>query len=247
MARLIDWSDERYFADRCWTSNSMLHCYRQNPAEFERRFVRGGKGPSLGRPAVMGSALHAWWLEGKTPAGRAMDPTCPEDLRGAKTWAKDHDPAAVVLNGKESETVAGMYDALNGSSFAWQLLTSSEWTERVVLFELGGVNCKSKIDLYGTAGIVDLKTSRHSTPGAFEKSLYEYGYLYQAAFYREAIRQLTGEKLPFCFIVACNKPPYPVFPYDPDPDAMDLAADDNNGHLELLADSYWNNHWPERA
>lgn len=247
-ARLVNWPDERYFADRDYTSNSMLHVYRKDPTEYRSRFIEGKKGKSLGRPAVLGTALHGWHLEGREPIGAGLTEGCPDTLRDARKWAKDLgldqcEDTGPVLNAKEAQAVCGMREALVETS-QYQP-DEAEWTERVVLFEYGGHWCKAKIDSLYTDLIVDLKTTRHLTPSAFEKSVYEYGYLYQAAFYTAAIEALTGERRPFVFEAVCSKEPHPVYDWVPPPDVLAMADDDNRAHLDLLAESYWTNDWPK--
>ena len=87
--------------------------------------------------------------------------------------------------------------------------------QAILVFMLFGVPFKCKIDSYvhGKA-IVDLKTTRE-----MHKQFYipdfghvdfisYYGYVYQLAIYREAVKQLFNEEL-YCFVSAVSKSDYP--------------------------------------
>lgn len=72
---------------------------------------------------------------------------------------------------------------------------------------------KCKMDLFG-GEIVDLKTTECASEDEFDRAVLKYGYHISAAYYREIVRRLTGEVLPFVFIVAEKKPPYGVAFYE---------------------------------
>lgn len=106
------------------------------------------------------------------------------------------------------------------------------------------VMCKAKIDLAGPQGDVwildDLKTTRHPTLGLFEGSVAEYGYAYQAAFYREAIRSL-GHDVGRCSLTAVSsKAPHTVFRLDFDEETLDFAFNTNQLGLAELSRAAFN-------
>ena len=74
-----------------------------------------------------------------------------------------------------------------------------------------GVKCKARIDYKRPDRLTDLKTSRDDgkgpLPESFEWSLWTYSYYSQAAWYQAGWKALTGEKLPFWFVVVSNTHP----------------------------------------
>jgi hypothetical protein len=75
-----------------------------------------------------------------------------------------------------------------------------------------GILCKGRMDYYRNDGIIlDIKTSNNSNKKSFSKSIYEFGYERQAAFYLDAMTIITGkEHSSFGFIVIEKEPPYEI-------------------------------------
>ena len=75
--------------------------------------------------------------------------------------------------------------------------------------EIEGVPFKIKMDSYkGGEYIADLKYMKSlRSPNLFEPMIKYWGYDIQAAVYQEIVRQNTGEKLPFMFVVATKEQP----------------------------------------
>ena len=75
--------------------------------------------------------------------------------------------------------------------------------------EIEGVPFKIKMDSYKSGEyIADLKYMKSlRSPNLFEPMIKYWGYDIQAAVYQEIVRQNTGEKLPFMFVVATKEQP----------------------------------------
>jgi hypothetical protein len=70
------------------------------------------------------------------------------------------------------------------------LYDASSLIEHTGFFEIEGTPCKVRPDLYNSkdSGIVlDLKTTIDASPKGFAKSVRQYGYLFQAAWYMTAL------------------------------------------------------------
>lgn len=96
-----------------------------------------------------------------------------------------------------------------------EYITGGEMQKKVTGF-IGGVSVMGYIDSYipGKA-IVDLKVCKNVRERVYKPHIRSWttwiedrGYIIQGAIYRELIRQMTGETLPF-FIAAIDKQPYP--------------------------------------
>jgi hypothetical protein len=120
-------------------------------------------------------------------------------------------PGKIVLKGKDFQAVNMMASNVMGMKTAKTLLDGAEkqlviqWTEK-----LSGVLCKARLDGWNEklkTGI-DLKTTR--SVRMFRKSLEDYGYHRQAAWYMRALSYAGLNPEHFCFIVVDKNPPYGV-------------------------------------
>lgn len=92
--------------------------------------------------------------------------------------------------------------------------------------------------------IFDYKTTRSANPDSFAKSMYDYGYHVQAAFYADLYCQLTGVDAPFLFIAQEKEPPYLVTVCQPDADAMRAGRDKVRQAIEIYRDCTEAGIWP---
>lgn len=81
--------------------------------------------------------------------------------------------------------------------------------QRIMTGEIEGVPFKIKMDSYRPGEfIADLKyMASLRSPNLFDSIISYWGYDLQAAAYQEIVRQNTGEKLPFIFVVATKEKP----------------------------------------
>jgi hypothetical protein len=82
--------------------------------------------------------------------------------------------------------------------------------EHTGFFEVEGTPCKVRPDLYNKdSGIVlDLKTTIDASEKGFAKSVRQYGYLFQAAWYMTALRAMGERPKQFVFLVVEKSEPY---------------------------------------
>lgn len=103
---------------------------------------------------------------------------------------------------------------------------------------------RAELDLVSSKNfIVDVKTSDCSSRSAFAKKIWNYGYHIQGWWYRHIYKQLTGETLPYLFIVIKNKPPYNVETYYLDDDFLDLAETTIRRSMIALNAAMVTNNW----
>jgi hypothetical protein len=87
------------------------------------------------------------------------------------------------------------------------------YNEVSLYFESDGLSCKCRLDrllLFNErAIIVDLKSTESVAPAAFMKTIFgELNYLFQAAWYSEAVEAVYGVETDFVFAAVERKPPY---------------------------------------
>lgn len=79
-----------------------------------------------------------------------------------------------------------------------------------------GLLCKARIDYVHReeAIFIDVKSTIDASPYSFAKSIYNYGYYQQAAFYCDGWKTLTNDEPIFVFLPAEKNPPYAVAAYE---------------------------------
>jgi hypothetical protein len=90
------------------------------------------------------------------------------------------------------------------------LYDASSLIEHTGFYEIEGTPCKVRPDLYNKdSGIVlDLKTTIDASQKGFAKSVRQYGYLFQAAWYMTALRAMGERPKQFVFLVVEKSAPY---------------------------------------
>lgn len=202
---ITDMPAEVYHAHPESISNSGLRLVSRSPAHY--RYA-----PKLEstRAMVIGSALHMAVLEPDLFLGKYVDSKC-EDRRSKyyKDLAERYG-GEYVLTIEETKHVVGIRDSL-WSKFG-ELLSLPGHTE-LSGFSTDpetGVMCRHRFDKLTNCGIaIDLKTSVDARPEAFSRSIYNYGYHMQNAFYADQYEWITGEQITdFIFLVVESEAPY---------------------------------------
>jgi len=90
------------------------------------------------------------------------------------------------------------------------LYHASSLIEHTGFFEIEGTPCKVRPDLYNKdSGIVlDLKTTIDASPKGFAKSVRQYKYLFQTAWYMTALRAMGERPKQFVFLVVEKSAPF---------------------------------------
>ena len=110
-----------------------------------------------------------------------------------------------------------------------------------------GLQCKCRPDWLTDDGslIIDLKTTEDASPKGFEKSVGNWRYHVQAAWYLHGIEQASGTRPDqFIFICVEKKPPYAVAVYAADPEMIEIGWQQAQRDLEVLATCKAANAWP---
>ncbi|TPV93402.1 MAG: hypothetical protein B7733_20705 [Myxococcales bacterium FL481] len=245
----MEMSDEDYFADTSMISSSMLKLYREDRDEFVARFItKTVKQPAPSSSMRLGTAVHGLWLEDIKPVTAAYIGTpgpCPEDLRGARKFAKANGLSGQPLSLKDGWLCRDMVDALEADKEASDYLTYATHIEQVVQWEAETdygleVACKAKIDLVAKIGgeiiLVDLKTTRHPTETAFHDSVHQYGYAFSLAHYAAALGAVGMAPTRSVILAVCSKPPHRIFTIELEDKVFDFASRTNRLGLSKIAE-----------
>lgn len=181
-------------ANREYFSVSQYKDFLKCPAMAMAK-LSGEYEPEKGRALILGSYVDEM-LTG-TPNSRAK---FIEENR-LELFKKNGEPYADVL--QASETVA----RVKAQPLMMQYLSGEN--QGIMTGEIAGVKFKIKMDSYKPGEfIADLKyMASLRSPNLFEPMISYWGYDIQAACYQEIVRQNTGEKLPFYFVVATKEKP----------------------------------------
>lgn len=142
------------------------------------------------------------------------------------------DRGGVPIKSAALETVHDMRDALSAHPKAGKLFTPGTGLAEQSLFwqdPMTGVQCRARLDWVQTGAggrvvMVDYKSARSAELNAIEKSIYDYGYHIQCAFYEHGIRTLgLAESVQPVLVFQEKEPPYVVTVVEVSLDAMKIA------------------------
>lgn len=108
-----------------------------------------------------------------------------------------------------------------------------------------GATCKALLDgvIFGTT-IFDLKTTQSADARDFGRTVANFGYHVQAAFYKDGWRAMTGEDLPFLFVVVESAAPFGVACFELDESAIIAGRQRYKSALRLWLKCRETNNWP---
>lgn len=198
-------------------SKSGLDLINRSPAHY---FYAQKKEPT--RAMQLGTALHTAILEPDVFSRHYMLLREVSDRRSSiyKEAVKTHG-ADNVLTGPEADAVAGMQESVYANDKARRLIQGCEHKEISVFATCPatGLNIRCRFDGLSLEGnyAIDLKTTRDARPDEFSKSIYNYRYHVQDAFYRYVFLCATGIELGrFEFIAVENEIPHATMIYQLD-------------------------------
>lgn len=203
-----------------------------------------------------GSALHDTCL---LPDRIGTDYVVAPDLdrrtnKGKAEWAAFQASARdkVILKPEQMSDVKSALKSLQSHRLASDLIHRHAVAHELVVIwedEATGILCKARLDCLtkydGFACICDLKTTRDASPDGFAKSISQYGYDVQAAFYLDALTAVAGPiHRPFYLIVIENFRPWAVAVYELSQEAIEVGRDTYRPLLELYAECLSSGEWP---
>ena len=205
-------SDEAYYGDFDFVTNSQLGLIKKSPATYD--FFRNN--PNL-RPETkalnFGRAFHMCMLEPDKFDSRVVKE--PEGINKRTKAGKEEyqqflldNKDNTVLSGVEYNSLIGMRNRLFSSHECMEYLSGGK-SEQVGVWkdEDTDILCKCKADYWidNKKTLVDIKTTQDSSFYGFKGSAYKYGYDRQSAFYSDGFKADD-----FVFIVIEKGAPYNI-------------------------------------
>ena len=191
----------------------------------------------MSSPALAaGSALHAAMLEPENDLAQAV--VSPDVDKRTKAGKEEYATFAALNEGRciitpdQAQQVDGMIAACNRDWRIKHCLSSCKKREVSVFGEIGGFPAKARLDAWNGHGMVcDLKSTRDLACD-FEKSIANFGYGMQAAWYRAVLRsamESSGRMLPddfsFVFLVVESVAPFGTAVYRMSDEVMDCYSE----------------------
>lgn len=199
-----------------------------------------------GRPYVLSTSTAsrhemAAWLNANGKNVRLWSDVLAE-------WTENN-PGRIVLSPEVWDQLHAMRDAVHNHPAAHALLTSVPGEAEKSVYWIDpttGVLCRCRPDWWRDDWIIpDLKTTDDASPEGFAKSIANWRYDVQAAFYMDGIEQATGKRpKSFVFIAVEKKPPYGVGVYVLDSDSLELGRAQYQHDLRIYAECVRTGEWP---
>lgn len=215
-----------------------------SPAHYRAYIVEPRK-PST--PAqVFGTLLHRAALEPHLLAGSYV--VKPENIDYRTKVGKEWRDAQTqqILSQEEAKALTGCEASVAGHPAAQGLLTGSQKEVSVFKIHEGtGLMLKGRCDILvsdnesGLTIVADVKTTEDASPTGFPKSVANFGYHLQAAFYLDLVGATSFE-----FIAVEKEAPFAVAVYLLDSEAIAQGRAENERNLATLLQCQAKNEWP---
>ncbi len=234
----VDWPAERYHADTETLSRSELWMLHKDPPRYFATVVERSMDWPVSKDMELGTLVHLAVLEpDRFMATVRVGPERPSGHRSAGQFAsakafgvfKGYGPkmesldrfkadGGRVITVAEAARVTGIAHAVRSNEFASDLLALPGANEQTILWRepSSGFLCRVRLDGLrqlpdGGRVIFDLKSTNDPEPAIFSRSIYKFGYDFQAAFYTDATQALyPDDEIIFAIIAAGTKLPFKV-------------------------------------
>lgn len=239
---VTDMPNDEYHAHE-GISSTGIKKVKQSPAHYKypEPFNRS-------RAMDMGSAIHAavfeleWFKEKYMLLDDVEDRRKPEYKKAKEAIGEEF-----VFVKNEVRHIRGMYKAVRSRKRAIELLQLSGWSELSgFIRDDNGIIRKVRFDRLTACGkILDLKKTQDARRDAFSKSISNYEYDMQAAWYIDTFKMLTGDDADgFRFIAVEEKRPHGVAVYTIDEPSLMIGRDYNNKAYDTYLECVKTDHWP---
>ena len=201
----------------------------------------------------LGTAAHALILEpGVFADSYVLAPKFDRRTKEGKAASAEFDAeneGKICLQPEAWEQLHAMASAVHSHQAAHALLTSCPGEAEKSVYWIDattGVLCRCRPDWWRDDFIIpDLKTTEDASPEGFAKSMANYRYDVQAAFYMDGIQAATGKRpKSFVFIAVEKKPPYAVGVYVLDSESLELGRAQYQHDLRIFAECERTGEWP---
>lgn len=233
---------QQYHADRECLSNSALGDFLKSPALYHGRHITGIYPREKSTAFDTGTVAHQLILEPDADLSYAIIPRDALNSDGHRKGAawkafESENVGKVLLKSDEFEPIGRMVRSVREHPRANSLLFGDGGERELPIrweCDRHGILRRSLIDLLRPVAIVDLKTTTDASAEGFASSAWKFRYMNQVAYYKDAVHALTGEWLPFVFVVIEKDPPYRCECYELDQEFEEQGYNRINSGIERL-------------
>lgn len=258
---LIEESFADYLADPALSQSQLKQLNELTPRQFWYNNLSPDREVEEPTDAMkLGSAVHMATLEFQKFKDEYVEDRTKDFNKTYKVQKAQYEEWKLSVEGKSLITksdmtmVLRMRDALL-SKKVWRILCRNGYSERSLYWKdpLTGIVCKARMDYfiepceaYPNGLILDLKTTANASKAEFSKSIYNYGYYNQLAWYSEGVRvKYDREEYPkFIFCAIEKKRPYDSNFFNGTQLMLRIGLMENKKLLNLFADCKNNDRWP---
>jgi len=258
-AALVALTNEQHHAHPAVGASGLKELAR-SPAHYWSKYRDKNRQPSKPSAAMaFGTAYHAMLFE----PGKFFDryAEMPEGLdrrtkEGKALCADIEASGKQPITSSDLNALETMVDRVNAHPVARHLLrTEGAGTEQSMFWidRETRLGCKIRPDWYVEPGsaypngaIIDLKTTSDARPEAFGRSVWNYGYWLQAAWYIDGFRNVfetSGDPV-YLWLAQEGDAPYAAAMYAPAPDLIDYGRREYRRLLDVLARCETSGEWP---
>jgi exodeoxyribonuclease VIII len=153
----------------------------------------------------------------------------------------------ILISPEDADHIGGMAEAIRNHPVVGGMIRDGfaehtiKWTD-----EATGLVCKCRPDYYvpSLKMVVDLKSTQDARPDAFAKSVAEFRYHVQEAFYRDGFAAIGEEITAFLFVAIEKKSPYAIRTYNLDEEALVCGAEEKDANMAALASAIKTGEFP---
>ena len=223
------------------TSPAKVRWERENPRPSSSALVMGGCFHSMVlEPECLDIeyAVKPTEIDGKSPLTKYYKETFAE--------MQEERPDAQWLKADEWKTCLGMANAVLDNPVYTHYASDVEGiAEGTGYFKYNGASCKVRPDLYTSDGtIIDLKSTQDASEAGFRKSVRNFKYDFQTAWYMEAMRALGLPAKQFIFIAVEKVAPFSVASYTLTSSEIDRQKPRMQKACEIWATCMESGVWP---
>ena len=239
----IDIPAAEYHSDKQIVGHSALVQILRSPEHFLHYITPGGfkETPTL----KFGTALHCAYLEPEKFAKEYIEvPKFDRRTKEGKLKAEEYEALAgskITLEKPEMEMVQAILTKLRKQVKAQRFRLASV-TEKSYFWvdEDTGIQCRIRCDMVvldelgNIVALLDLKTTTDASLGVFWRSIEDYGYDLQAAFYVDAVKVAIGREVPFYILAVESAAPHGVALYRIGEATIEVGRRKYRAALQLL-------------
>lgn len=226
-------------------SNSGLKRIEQSPAHY---YNAEPSKPT--RNMEIGTAIHTAILEPVRFAEEYILLPEVQDRRKPeyKSAVSAKGSSEFVLVGEEVRRVGGMAMSIHSNQYINKRINAPGWNELSFFANDPETDqlCKCRFDyLSEELEAIDLKKTQDARADAFSKTIYNYAYHQQDAFYRDVFKWCTGKELKsFEFLAIEEKLPHGRKMYELDHESIELGRANYRANLDTYHECKTTNNWP---